>query len=563
MNTIQQAKEQLQQLVYSAYQKAVADGALPGGMEEEVRVEVPKDPSHGDYATGFAMQAARPLHMAPRVIGQAILDRLELEGTYFAGAEMAGAGFLNFRFSDRWYRTVLQTVEEMGDGYGSCDLGKGRRVIVEFVSANPTGPMTIGNARGGVLGDTIAAVLEKTGWNVHREFYINDAGHQIEVFAKSLEARCIQQVRGQDAVEFPEEGYHGEDIIETAKELVEKFGPQLLDEEESVRREKMVSYGLEKNIRRMHQDLERYRVQYDEWFPESYLHHSGYVEETMQLLRDKGLLYEKDGAEWFRASQFGCEKDEVIRKSNGFYTYYAVDIAYHRNKFERRKFDRAIDVFGADHHGHTRRFRAGVSACGDDPDKLEFVLMQLVRLVRDGETVRMSKRTGKAITLANLLDEISVDAARFFFNSRQADTHLEFDMGLAVRQDSENPVYYVQYAHARIRTLLENLRKEGFEAPQASQAALEKLQDPLERDVIKMIAQYPEEIRLAAESLEPSRVNRYLIDLAASFHKFYAGCRIKGAEESLLLARLKLAETVAEVLRGGLTLLSITAPEKM
>lgn len=563
MNKIQEAKKQLQELVRDAYHRAVEAGALPAGAEGEIRVEIPKDAAHGDYATSFAMQAAKSLRMAPRAIGQVIAEYLRLEGSYFASAEMAGAGFLNFRLSDLWYRSVLEAVESMGDAYGSCDEGQGKRVIVEFVSANPTGPMTIGNARGGVLGDAIAAVLEKTGWNVHREFYINDAGHQIEVFGRSLDARCIQQVRGQDAIEFPEEGYHGEDIIVLAQRLIEKYGPELIDLPEQERRQKMVEFGLKENIARMHRDLERYRVRYDEWFPESYLHASGYVEETMQLLRDRGYLYEKDGAEWFRATDFGCEKDEVVRKSNGFYTYYAVDIAYHRNKFEKRKFDRAIDVFGADHHGHTRRFRAGVSACGGDPDKLDFVLMQLVHLIRDGEVVRMSKRTGKAITLSDLLDEIPVDAARFFFNSRQADTHLEFDMDLAVRQDSENPVYYVQYAHARILTLLENLRQDGYVPGAAAELSLELLQDPLERETLKMIAQYPEEVRLAAETLEPFRINRYLVDLAASFHKFYAGCRIKGAEPALLLARLKLAASVADVLRGGLNLLGVSAPKKM
>ena len=563
MNLIQEAKNQIQKLVWQAYETAVKEGELPEGLSEEIHVEIPKDTSHGDYSTSFAMQAARPLRQNPRMIGQKILDRLNLENTYFDSVEMAGAGFLNFRLGNSWYAAVLKTLESEGENYGSSNLGNGKRVIVEFVSANPTGPMTIGNARGGVLGDTIAAVLDKTGWNVHREFYINDAGHQVDVFGRSLDARFIQLVKGEDAIEFPEEGYHGDYVKEMAAELRNLYGDELLEEPEEERRKKMVEYGLKKNIENMHRDLERYHVRFDEWFPESTLHNSGYVEETMQLLRDRGYLYEKDNAEWFRATDFGCEKDEVMRKSNGFYTYYAVDIAYHRNKLEKRKFDRAIDIFGADHHGHTLRFRAGVSAVGDNPDKLEFVLMQLVRLVRDGEVVRMSKRTGKAITLADLLDEISVDAARFFFNSRQADTHLEFDMGLAVRQDSENPVYYIQYAHARICTLLKNLLAEGHQVPSASECDLSVLQDPLEKEVLKKIADYPEEIKLASETLEPSRINRYLVELAGCFHKFYSALRIKDAQEDLLLARLLLAKSVADVLKNGLTLLGISAPEKM
>ena len=559
---IKTAKEQVSQLVRQAYDKAVESGKLPAGVEVNDRVDIPKDTKNGDYASNYAMVSAKPMKMAPKAIAEAIVENLELEGSCFASAEIAGAGFMNFRLSPKWYGDVLRGIEADGKDYGCVNEGHGEKVMVEFVSANPTGPMTIGNARGGVLGDSLASVLEKAGYDVWREFYVNDAGNQVELFGRSIEARYLQLIQGEDAVEFPEDGYHGQDIVELAQLIYDKEGDKYLSMEPAVRREEMMRFGIERNIGLMHQHLDRYGIKYDCWFRESSLHESGYVAETVKLLEDSGHTYEKDGALWFKTTDFGADKDEVLRRSNGFYTYFAVDMAYHCDKFIKRGFDRVIDVWGADHHGHAIRFKASIGALGIDNSKLDFLIMQLVRLVKDGETVKVSKRTGKAITLNDLLDEISVDACRFSFNARP-DTHLEFDMGLAVRQDSENPVYYVQYAHARICSLIAALKAEGSEVPSASDIDEALLCTEEEKDLIKQLSALPEEVRSAARDYDPSKINRYLIELASRFHRFYNACRIKGEEEKLLAARLCLASKTRDVLAIGLAILGISAPEKM
>ncbi|MCI2105610.1 MAG: arginine--tRNA ligase [Intestinimonas sp.] len=563
-NLIQVAREQVDALTQSAYEKAAKAGVLPAGVDVHAKVEIPKDVKNGDYASSFAMAAARAMKMSPRAIAQAVVDHLNLDGSYFETVEIAGPGFLNFTMGSKWYGDVLADVENEGPAYGTVDEGHGQRVMVEFVSANPTGTMTIGNARGGVLGDSLASVLERAGYQVWREFYVNDAGNQVVKFAKSVEARYIQLLKGEDAVEFPEDGYHGEDIKELARCFYEQFGDQYLDMPAEQREADMMSYGIQYNINKMKTDLDRYGIHYDQWFLESSLHESGYVAETVQLLTDAGDTYEKDGALWLRNTAFGADKDEVLRRANGFYTYYAVDIAYHRNKFMVRGFDRVIDVWGADHHGHAVRFTATMSApaLGMQDKKLDFLLMQLVELVRGDEVVKVSKRSGKAISLADLLDEISVDAARFFFNAKPS-THLIFDLDLAVRQDSENPVYYVQYAHARICSLRSRLAEEGAHVPAAAEVDASVLQTPEEKALIKMLAQLPEEVRLAARDYDPSRINRYLVALAGDFHRFYNSCRIKGEIPALLAARLKLADTVRSVLENGLGLLGISAPKKM
>lgn len=563
-NLIQSARSQVAELTQSAYEKAAGAGLLPGGLEIAATVEIPKEVSHGDYASSFAMAGAKAMHMAPRAIAQVIYEHLDLTGTYFDHAEIAGPGFLNFTLGSRWYGQVLSDVEAEGSAYGSIDEGHGEKVMVEFVSANPTGTMTIGNARGGVLGDAMAAVLEKAGYSVWREFYVNNAGNQVEKFAKSLEARYIQLIKGEEAVEFPEDGYHGEDIKELAVIFRETFGDKYLEAAEEERREAMRTFGLEYNIKKMQADLDRYGIHYDKWFMESDLHESGYVAETVKLLEDAGCTYEKDGALWLKNTEFGADKDEVLRRSNGFYTYYAVDIAYHRNKFIVRGFDRVIDVLGADHHGHALRFGATATApaLGLGDKRLDFLIMQFVELVRGDEVVKVSKRSGKVITLSDLLDEISVDAARFFFNAKPS-THLIFDLDLAVRQDSENPVYYVQYAHARICSLAAKLAEEGEKVPAANAIDPSVLTAPEEKALMKSLAQLPEEIRLAARDYDPSRVNRYLVALAGDFHRFYNAVRIKGEEPALLAARLKLADSVRAVIAACLGLLGISAPEKM
>ncbi|MBR2666561.1 MAG: arginine--tRNA ligase [Oscillospiraceae bacterium] len=563
-NLIQAAKDQVAALTAAACAKAASAGVLPEAPDISGSIEIPRDPKNGDYASGFAMAAAKAMKQNPRAIGQALLDHLDLTGSYFSSAEMAGPGFLNFRLAPAWYGAVLAAIEAEGDAYGQCDEGHGEKVMVEFVSANPTGPMTIGNARGGVLGDTLASVLQRAGYDVWREFYVNDAGNQVDLFGRSIEARYLQLLHGEDAVPFPEDGYHGDDIRELARLIYEQDGDKYADVPEAERRAAFIAFGLPRNIQRMKEDLERYRIRFDQWFLESSLHESGYVAETVQLLTDGGCTYEKDGALWLRNTDFGAEKDECLRRANGFYTYYAVDIAYHRNKFIERGFDRVINVWGADHHGHAIRFAASMTApaLGLQDKQLDFLIMQMVRLVRGGETVKVSKRTGKALTLGDLLDEISVDACRFFFNAKP-NTHLEFDLDLAVRQDSENPVYYVQYAHARICSLIARLAQQGISVPAAADIDPALLSTELEQSLIKSLSQYPEEIRLAARDYDPSRINRYLTALAADFHRFYNGCRILGSEDPTRDARLKLADTVRSVLKNGLQLIGVTAPETM
>ena len=580
-NMIQSAREQAAALTQAAYEKAAAGGVLPAGAEVKAAVEIPKDTSHGDYASTFAMAGARALHMAPRAIAQAIVDNLELEGSYFQKAEIAGPGFLNFTLGPRWYGDVLSAVEREGTAYGSGTEGKGKKVMVEFVSANPTGPMHMGNARGGVLGDTLANVLARDGWEVWKEFYVNDAGNQINKFARSIYARYRQIVLGEDAVPFPEDGYHGEDIRELAQAFYEENGAGYADRPEEDVLDTLARFGLERNIPRMESDLNKYGIVYDKWFLESTLHDSGYVAETVGLLTEKGWTYEKDGALWLNTAGLLKEKyiregktreqadklelkDDVLRRANGFYTYFAADIAYHRNKLDVRGFDLAINIWGADHHGHVARLQAALDGLGlDGSHRLVIVLMQLVNLLQDGKPVRMSKRTGKAIALHDLLDEISVDAARYYFNNRTPSSPLDFDLDLAVRQDSENPVYYVQYAHARICSLIARLAEEGSSVPRAADVDASALTVPEELALVKSLAQYPEELHLAARDYDPSRVNRYLTALAGDFHRFYNACRLKGEAENVLSARLKLADAARAVLANGLCLLGVAAPEKM
>ena len=580
MNMIQNAKDQVLDLTVSAYQKAAAEGLLPQDAAVTPSVEIPKDTANGDYTTTFCLAAAKALKKNPRQVAQILMDHMDLSGSYFTSVEMAGPGFLNFRLGNKWFRDTVACVEQEGAAYGCNDALKGQKIMVEFVSANPTGPMHMGNARGGVLGDTLASVLQKSGAGVWREFYVNDAGNQIEKFAKSLEARYLQIIKGEDAVEFPEDGYHGDDIRELARAFYDREGEKYLDCDQKTRHDALARFGLDNNIPKMQRDLARYGITYDQWFFESSLHESGYVADSVQALTDLGYTYEKDGALWLNTSRILAEnlkkagksdadieklglKDDVLRRANGFYTYFAADIAYHRNKFAVRGFDKVINVWGADHHGHVARLKGAMDALGlDGEHRLDIVLMQLVKLVRDGQVVRMSKRTGKAISLTDLLDEIPVDACRYFFNAKP-ETQMEFDLGLAVREDSENPVYYVQYAHARICTLLKALEAEGYTVPAAGEVDFSLLSGEAEQALIKKIAAYSQVVRLAARDYDPSHINRYLTELAGDFHRFYTACRIKGEERPVLLARLKLADTARSVLKNAMTLIGCTAPEKM
>ena len=581
-NMIEAAQAQVTALTQGAYQKAAERGLLPAGAEIPAKVDIPKDAKNGDYATSFALAAAKALGRSPRDIAQLLVEQMDLDGTYFDRVELAGPGFLNFTLGQKWFGEVLAAVETQGMSYGKSDLGHGKKVMVEFVSANPTGPMHIGNARGGVLGDALASVLERVGYDVWREFYVNDAGNQIHKFALSIDARYRQLILGEDKVEFPADGYQGEDIRALAQGFRTQFGAEWLDKGEEERQAAMAQYGLKVNIPKMQEDLRRYKIEYDKWFLESSLHNSGYVQDTVDKLTAAGWTYEKDGALWLDTTgllkkKYMAEgktqeqadkldlKDDVLRRANGFYTYFAADIAYHREKLEHRGFDTAVNIWGADHHGHVARLQAALDGLGlDGSHRLVVVLMQLVNLLQDGQPVRMSKRTGKAIALRDLLDEVSVDAARYFFNSRSSTSGLDFDLALAVREDSENPVYYVQYAHARICSLIAKVvEAEGIPVPAADQVDAGLLTSPEELALLKTIARFPEELKLAARDYDPSQVNRYLAILAGDFHRFYNAHRIKGETPELVKARLKLADSARSVLCNGLGLIGVTAPEKM
>ena len=579
-NMIEKARESINGLLNAAAAKAAANGQLPAGAVLRGTVEIPKDTANGDYAANHAMAGAKALRMAPRKIAEALIANIDLGGSWFSSVEVAGPGFINFRLADSWYADVLKDVVSEGEDYGRVDAGHGRKRMVEFVSANPTGPMHMGNARGGVLGDALASVLDRAGYKVWREFYVNDAGNQIEKFATSIDARYRQLILGEEAVAFPEDGYHGDDIKELARLFREENGDAYLDKPEAERHKAMADFGLQRNIPKMQSDLLRYGVSYDKWFFESELHNTGYVRETVQALTDRGYTYEKDGALWLATSRILAGnlrragktqedidkldlKDDVLCRANGFYTYFAADIAYHRNKLEKRGFDIAVNVWGAAHHGHVARLKGALDALGlDGEHRLDIVLMQLVKLMSNGQEVRMSKRTGKAISLTNLLDDIPVDSARYFFNSRP-ETPVLFDLELAERQDNENPVYYVQYAHARICTLVSALAAEGHAVPALDAVDASVLTDPSERELIKQLAGLPEEIRLAARDYDPSRINKYVSELAARFHRFYTVCRIKDAQPGVLEARLLLADCVRRVIAVSLGIIGVSAPEKM
>lgn len=575
MNIAEELKNKIGQAVLNAFESAVADSALtlPEDMPnvaDMIMLEKPKDKQHGDFACNLAMLLARPLRLAPRKIADEIAARIQTDEDILA-VEVAGAGFLNFRLSNNWLYRTMQAIEVCGENYGRVKDGNGKRVMVEFVSANPTGPMHMGNARGGALGDCMASVLEFAGYDVTREFYVNDAGNQIEKFGASLNARYIQALQGEDAIEFPENGYQGEDIRVHAKDFIAIHGDKYLNTSEEERKAALVDYALEKNVTALKSDLEKYRIFYDVWFRESTLHESGAVQAAVDLLTQKGYTYEKEGAVWLDCVKMAREKgedteevkDEVLVRQNGIPTYFAADIAYHLNKLQTRGFDLAIDVWGADHHGHVARMKNALEAAGVAPERLEVVLMQLVRLVQDGEVVRMSKRTGKAITLSDLLEDTSIDVARFFFNMRAAGSHLDFDLDLAMEQSSNNPVYYVQYAHARICSILRGLREEGVSVRSYDKINPSVLTAEEELDLLRKLCDFPEEIRMAAEALEPARITRYVVDLATVFHSFYTACHVRVEDEELMNARLKLADSVRIVIHGILNMLKITAPEKM
>lgn len=558
---VQKAKNQIESALIKSAKTAIKKGELPEAELAPFKVEVPADRAHGDYAVNAAMVWARGFKKAPRMIAETLIANADFSGTYIEKCEIAGPGFINFFLSDKYYGDIVSDVLTKGADYGKSDYGAGQRVLVEFVSANPTGPMHIGNARGGALGDCLAAVMSAAGYYTEREFYINDAGNQINKFALSLDLRYKQLYL--DGIEMPEDSYHGDDIINHAKAFAEIHGDKYLNVDESERRAALVQFALPKNIQGLKDDLLKYRIEYNTWFKESTLHEGGETARIIELLKASGHTYELEGALWFKATDFGCDKDFVLVRANGVPTYVVPDIAYHYNKLEVRKFDRAIDILGADHHGYVPRLKAALTALGVDAERLHAVLMQMVRLVRDGEVIKASKRSGKAITLVTLLEEVPIDAARFFFNLREPNSHFDFDLDLAVSESNSNPVYYVQYAYARICSIIRNLEAEGIARREAGENELSLLKAPEERELILHISALTDEIIQSARSYDPARITHYVNELATKFHKFYAACRVKGEDEALTQARLNLCFSAATVIKNILDMLKIDAPEKM
>ncbi len=555
------AEAQIKEIIQNAVGQAIQNGELPDGELPAFHVEIPADRSHGDYASNAAMAGAKVFRRAPVQIAQALCRNMHFENTYITKCEIAGPGFLNFTLSDRYYSDILRDAAMCGENYGRSDFGKSQKILVEFVSANPTGPMHIGNARGGALGDCLASVLDAAGYTVSREFYVNDAGNQIEKFKTSLEARYLQLF--DPTVTMPEDAYLGEDIIEHAKAFAAIHKDAYVQKSSKERQNALCDFALPKNIAKLQSDLAKYRITYDTWFKESELHNSGAVKEIIQKLIDSGHTYTQDGALWFKSTDFGEDKDRVLVRANGIPTYFVPDIAYHYNKLVTRGFDIAIDVLGADHHGYVPRMRAALQALGIDPQRLDVVIMQMVRLIKNGETYKLSKRSGKAITLETLLDEVPIDAARMFFNLREPNSHLEFDLDLAVSENAQNPVYYVQYAHARICSIIRKLESEGICVPEPEKLNLDALQAPEERELIRHIGAYTGQIITAARDYNPAVITRYAIDLATLFHKFYNACPVKSASPDLRDARLFLCNVTKSVIKNVLTLLKITAPESM
>lgn len=560
MNLVAQLEEQIYLSLKEAAFKAQEKGELSFSQLPEFVLEVPREKSHGDYATNLAFLLAKEAKKSPRQIAEILVKHFSKQDTWVADIEIAGPGFINFRLNHHWLYRVLPAVEAEDTAYGRSNVGQGRKVQVEFVSANPTGLLHMGNARGAALGDTIANLLDAAGFYVEREYYINDAGNQIENFGKSLEARYLQLL-GQD-VPFPEEGYHGEDIIDTVKRIIDREQDKYLDMESSLRREFLIKYALEEKLAHIRSTLEQFGVHYDVWFSEQSLHDSGAVEKTVRELDANGYVYEKDGALWFKGTAVGLEKDEVLVRNNGIPTYFAADIAYHQNKLERG-FTWLINLWGADHHSHVARMKAALKALGYDPEQLTVIVMQLVRLFSGGEIVRMSKRTGRYITLSDLIEEVGTDAARYFFVMRNADSHLDFDMDLAKEESSDNPVYYVQYAHARICSILRQAEEENIKLKPATECDLPLLSHPAELELLRKIAELPGLVKDAALALEPHHLTRYAGELAGLFHNFYTHCRVLTSEEELRDARLALINGVRITLRNLLQLLGVKAPERM
>lgn len=558
---VKETQKELREKILDALGRAIANGELPAEPLPAFNIERPANSANGDFSSNIALAGAKAFKKAPRMIAQSIAENIDLEDTLFEKVEIAGPGFLNFYLSQRYYSEIVKDVINKGDAYGASDYGNGKKVLVEFVSANPTGPMHIGNARGGAIGDCLAAVLEKAGYNVSREFYVNDAGNQIEKFATSLEVRYLQLYK--DGIEIPEDAYKGADIIEHAKNFAAEYGDRFVEASSDERRKALVDFALPKNIAGLERDLLQYRIKYDNWFKESTLHADGSVAKIIEKFKELGVTYEQDGALWFKASEFGNDKDVVLIRANGIPTYIVPDIAYHYNKLVTRGYDKAVDVLGADHHGYVPRMKAALSALGIDENRLDCVIMQMVRLVRDGETIKLSKRSGKAITLTTLLDEIPIDAARFFFNLREPNSHFDFDLDLAAQETSQNPVYYVQYAHARICSIIKKAENSGVTLRTPTDAELDLLTSAEETELIRHLSSLTDEVITAAKTYDPARITHFVIELATLFHKFYNAQRVIADDEGLMQARLYLCIAVKDTIKNILTMLKISVPESM
>lgn len=553
-------KQKLAAALQQAAERARAAGELTFEKLPEIELELPKEKEHGDLASNLALVLARQAKKAPRAVAESLLRHFSSAGTWVERVEVAGPGFINFFLDPGWLYLVPRLIEEQGEGYGRTDVGQGQKVMVEFVSANPTGPLVLVSARAAAVGDTLANLLDWAGFQVHREFYINDAGNQVGRLAQSLEIRLRQQLG--EELPFPEDGYPGEYLIDLARQLLEEEGARVLDLPEDERRRQLADYAVTKLVAEQKKDLEEYGVNFDRWFSERSLHETGAVREVIEILQARGLTYEQDGALWFKSTAFGDDKDRVLVKGDGEYTYFVPDIAYHLNKY-RRGFDRVIDLLGPDHHGYLGRLRAAVQALGYPGDSLEIMIVQLVRLVRQGQAVRMSKRRGEFVTMEELVSEVGKDAARFFFLLRSADSPMDFDLDLAQLQGNENPVFYVQYAHARIASLLRQAQELGVVVPAAAATDLGLLASEEEKNLLKKLAEFPEEVLEAALAREPHRMTRYLLELAGLFHYFYTRHRVLGEKPEVMAARLVLAKATGQVLRNALGLIGVTAPERM
>lgn len=553
-------RDKVRQLVSDSLQRCFADGSLGSGQLPAVVIEQPSHPEHGDFACNVAMLLAKAEKKAPRAIAEAVVKHLADPEGLVETVEVAGPGFINVRLTNSSWCRCLGRVERAGDNYGKSSIGAGKRVQVEFVSANPTGPLHIGHGRGAATGDAIASILSWAGFEVNREYYINDAGNQMNTLGRSIYLRYWELLG--ETVDFPQDCYQGDYIREIARDLLTKHGDKYLHlpEDESVRY--FAKVGGDVILRGIDRDLRDFGVVFDTWYSEQSLFDRNKVAEAIAAMRESGLIYEQDGALWFKTTDFGDDKDRVVVRSNGVTTYFASDIAYHREKFERN-FDWVIDVWGADHHGYVPRLKGVVQGLGRDPDDLKIVLVQLVALLRDGMPVAMSTRSGEFVTLKEVVDEVGRDAARFFFLMRRSDSQLDFDLELAKKHSSDNPVYYVQYAHARICSIFENAVEKGFAVPAFADAKVDCLGTKEELDLIKAITAYPEVVEGSALNFEPHRVTYYLQELAGAFHSFYNKNRVITEDPDLTLARLFLLKCVAQTLRNGLTLLGITAPEKM